>query len=663
MTDTESAATATTDAATAERPTSIQGIRNMMLRTTESVSKQAPQMRGNIDRNGFNPNVLLLFVGKLFDKDKFDSMYVVVSNYTREDYNAWALPESICRWNVDLDCMEIAVKRHLAKGVKLDKGESPYPADVEYAPVPPGSKLRLQDWSKKTGRAHECHFARALNLYPRSYPLTYIEKYCMAATGQQFNNERRYEWRVGTFNFGMPATAVPVPFVQKMLIEQMPASAFFLRDPRVTGTPDFVLLHVDDICDDQVMQRIESQACSTTHFQFSSDQEGWGCDSDKVANKDTGLENGDGRAVTRKCMRLNGITLQKTAGGKDAPVQVVASSVAVWNDEIEAAFGVHDLHKWYKVARFSFAMLAPMVLVCNVNRKNTGNNLWNGEDAAGEEHATGTLIDMMQPEDEPMTDAEALEKADWGDALEKENERKSAATAATAGSEKVAFYLSLNAVRIVFDPIAVYRNFMVPVTPAWVMTTRASQPYRAPSTGSYPVINFKKMDEQPAVICVSEHVDKANVEKFSGLVSSKQGEYRVAVNSSTFYNRDNMVAFIAALRALSPEDGARLLDGKPIPGSSIVWTRPDTLDCLLFFLNYAARKVDQPILSDLAQIERFVNGGGDAEDAAPPEPVPVPPLSGSHASKGKHAAAVVDQDQDQDVKPAASKKHKHRSTK
>ena len=93
--------------------------------------------------------MLLLFVGKLFDKDKFDSMYVVVSNYTRKDYNAWALPESICRWNVDLDCMEIAVKRHLAKDVKLGQRRIAVPADVECAraarlQAPPAGLVRYR---------------------------------------------------------------------------------------------------------------------------------------------------------------------------------------------------------------------------------------------------------------------------------------------------------------------------------------------------------------------------------------------------------------------------------------------------------------------------------------------------------------------------------------
>lgn len=108
-------------------------------------------------------------------------------------------------------------------------------------------------------------------------------------------------------------------------------------------------------------------------------------------------------------------------------------------------------------------------------------------------------------------------------------------------------------------------------------------------------------------MCVSEY--KEHIKAFNELVAAKKGEYRVAVNSPTYSNESNNKAFVKAIRSLTPEEGAQVLDGVQLPNKPITWTKPETAQYVLFFLNYAVRdpkKIEESMVKSSAMLEKYI---------------------------------------------------------
>lgn len=633
------------------------------------IQKTGKDNTRRVNPNGFNPYALLLFARKtnLKSAKAPSQIFMTLGHYSFQDFQSWNLPPLYYRWNPELNCMEVAKKRYIAKGDKLPKELDTqekkdawyYPPEgqIEYVPLPPGSNLCFNDFGGESMRDIEDSIVRIMDLVPKlKNPEKINEKYDPENFQWFFSNLNK---RVGKFK--------PIAATQTML--SLPTAMFHLKNPAKDQFQQFVLLRCYDIFDESITTDIANpRGVTTTRLMYSPSDDDWAFESkDKDPVKtlfvpipaDKQGAGSNAKKRNTKCMKVFA-AIQQRVGPIDSRVETISAKVTVWENLIEEVFHVKDVVLWFNVMRYVASHMAPAVLLATVGRDRTANSGWNAnqeDDEAGEFISLRTEEDVEGEGDKAAADGSADKPAESQDAVSMEDlermlaskadEKKAAAAQETTiANQKVDFFLDVTAQKAWVDVYEVYRRFLIPVPPQWVMTPvmingrKDFRPFIASSASTNGAFDFKRIKEAGEVICVSEWAAKIdNLKGFCELVTKGLGEFRVAVNTSTYINETLNQQLIKAIRTFTPQDGADFLDGK-YSKTPVTWTRPENVEYALFFLNKQARDEKvvveavgqaKELLSKFIRPERIVyNAEGHMEGAS---------MNAGAASQGEDLAA------------------------
>lgn len=582
--------------------------RNTMSAKMTFITKTAKDNMRRVNPNGFNPYAVLVFARKTAIKSTKAPVVVIlaIGHYSFQDFQTWNLPPKYYRWNAELNCLEIAKRRYVAKGEKMpkdvqDKEAWYYPPEneMQFVPVPPGITIEYSDFNGRVDAEAEDAVVRIMDLAPKIKNPEQIAKY---------PDDRDYSWtgqlnvRVGKFN----------PLVAPSVMCSLPAPFFHLNRPNSTAEfQRIVMLNLVDRFDDSIEQQLSKKVFTFANLIFSGDDDSWAFESKEAIEQKKPYialpadAPANAKKRTTKCMKLLGLVEQKPNADNNL-VESISIKLTMWENVIESVYKIRDVTLWFKVWRYIAHLIAPMFIVGTVGRERTETSGWNqnGEEEAGE---------YIPFDDEPAEEADApaaqadaapapadnanADDDDFASLVNNKEEELKNAAKETIEQQKIGFFLDISVQKGLIDTYEALRRYLIAVTPAWVKATvlkpdgkKEVKNYIAPTNGKYGTIDFKKPSSLPEVICVSEHFSPDNVKAMDELISKGQGEYRVAVNTSTYVNEALSAAFVRAIRTLTPEEGSLLLDGKPIPGKTINWSRPENAAYVLYFLYHPARK-------------------------------------------------------------------------
>jgi hypothetical protein len=574
------------------------------------ITKTAKDNMRRVNPNGFNPYAVLTFARKIAVKSPKAPVVVIlaIGHYSFQDFQTWNLPPKYFRWNYELNCLELAKRRYLAKGEKLpkdvpDRDAWYYPPEneLEFVALPPGTRIEYSDFNGNVSVEAEDGVVRIMDLAPKIKNPEQMQKY---------PDDPNYSWtgqlnlRVGKFN----------PIVAPAVMCNLPAAFFHLNKPNSTAEfQRMVLLKFVDQFDDSIEREIANKVFTITSLIFSGDDDNWAFESKEameqkkpyIALPDDAPASAKKR--TTKCMKLLAVIEQKPNAESNL-VESISAKLTVWENIIEAMYRIHDVTLWFKVMRFVAHLMAPAFIVGSVGRERTETSGWNQN--ADEEVGELIPFDDEPPSDEPATVSAAApsagsadgngdnaEEDDFASLVNNKEQELKSQSKDTIEQQKIDFFLDISVQKGLMDTYDAIRRFLVPVTGAWVKTTvmkhdgkKDLKNYIAPTNGKHGKIEFKKPGEIPEVVCVSEHFSPENINILNDMVAKGQGEYRVAVNTTTYVNDALSSAFVRTIRTLTAEEGSLMLDGKAIPNKPINWVRPENAAYVLYFLHYFARK-------------------------------------------------------------------------
>lgn len=579
-----------------------------------------------VNPNGFNPYAVLYYARKSSvetAKKVPTDVFLQLGNYTFEDFQSERarghLKEPYARWNTELNCLELAKKRFIPKSEKFEKKQKGdesvyYPQNEEYSyvPVPPGLKILYADFNGIITRDNENAVFKIMDLCP---------KFKNPETIETYPKDPDFNWYIGQVSFNI--YRIP-PLVFPDLMLGLGFSLYQAPNPKKGDHTRYLALKLVDWFDTATFTaEISRPQYAITKLNPNTDPLAWVFESTKASKATAPVlcvdPNDANKKSNSKCMKLWAVLRQKSDPNSDV-AETVAMKINFWEEAVEEMFGVRDLTLWYHGMRFVAAAMAPAALICSVNRPRTEGSTWNNEDSAAVNATGDGEGELLTLDAEPQSpaggesgdgDAHTQGSVDFDALMEAEEKKNKNAAAQNSANESVDFFLDLTVQRPVIDRYRIFQQFLIPVTLEWVTHPMPGKgglrPYRCPTSGNYNQLNLKKPSELPDVICLSEYkMSKDDVKTFEGLVQRGEGEFRVAVNTPTYYNESNNQAFVEAIRKLTPAEGAMLLDGIPIPGVNIVWSRPEQAQYVLFFLNNAKRKAEQ-IESDTKKTIEVIN--------------------------------------------------------
>lgn len=634
-------------------------MRNHLTRKNTYIVQTAKENTRPIRKDGFNPKAILIHARSVTKNSKASDVLFIIGHYTQQDYESWVVDRRFVRWNPELKCVEVAKRRHLEKGEKVSKDLPKekkhlayYPeneAEWEFVPVMPGTVINYSDFNKRIGSDRENTLALIIDLLPKKKSQEQIDK---------FPQDVDYSWGVGGVNTNLHTFP---PYVMPSLMKRMPPSVFHLPNPNKIFRRYAILRTADMFNDESLAEIVTQEAYTFAQLISSTVEDDYGYD-DKNESKPAILPaTTGGKKRNTKCMKLLANITQKNEGS-DA-VQTIAAHVIMWENVIEEAFRVRDIHLWFNCMRYVAPAISDAVFVAAIGLDRTSNSAWNAQTDQNEGEAL--LLDAEANDDAmsvatPATAPDLSEKTgvdDDFDALLAQDQASEALKASSIKAEKIDYYLHTTVTRAIFDFYDFCKKFLIPVVPSWVTTPvkdangkLVPKAFMAPTSDKYQAleVNARKLAHLPDVICASEY--KKDIKALNELVVAKLGEWRVAVNTPTYGNANNSKAFVQAIRSLTPEEGTDLLDGKQPNGKNITWTKPESAQYVLFFLNYAARdplKIEEALKrSNSLLIEHKILGPEVAPLEVPhhrfPVTVPNTPATPAVSSAETVAGAILE---------------------
>lgn len=629
----------------------------------------------------FAPYVLVLYADNVVPRDPtkkgFNKFVFLVADFDEKDYKGWALNAETHRWNAEKKCLEIALQRHITKNEEIKSSDKYYPSDKNawrWVEAKPLQFLSITDFDSKNVRELEGQVVRLWEVCPRARDPTKKDEY------------GTFNWRVARF---VPELRTKIPYTSMCSIVKLLPPELFHIDERIgEENPDKQnTVMVRTVCpwDTETLKSLLNEERYTVAFVTT----GYGVDDWAMGHKDKkkieGLpqipptDNNDKKERALKRVTLRMVVQQKDEKGTEKFV----ANMPLWNEDIEQIFHIHDVGRWWDVARYWIAHLKDLTVLAGI-QPSTDKDSYNLQMHGGEGVGGN---DFNQDEEEAPPPAPPVEMPpttqQGGDEMDLDaimNAQSATAGGKTATDTRFDLFLALSPMRVYFDAANTYHSLLVPVTPEWATVPTAGKsglpalaPYlrtiktpqgtwEAPpgikkpdgtwalQPGATP--NFLDPKNLPAVVNISDRSpDSTAVKSFAPMVRKGEGEFRVMVNSPLLVmnegesdeiadKRDN---FFANVGRLTPEEGVKLLNEGAVTlkdGTVVELTRSSDPQYILYYINkHAINPVTRAKAAEasVATLKRYIIKDHSGEGAA------LPP-----AASAEHPSALAE-DQPKDV--------------
>jgi hypothetical protein len=614
----------------------------------------------------------VVHVGKNSNSQKaLNNIILMMGKSKKEDLGE--LPDYVARWNDNLNCPEINIRRHHAQHERGVQGEAHYPADRadwEWVPLPAGTILTVPDFKGLLSiPGLEGSVVRVLNIrVTRTNP-----------NKKEEDNAywKEYSWTVSG-KLDPLASAPGNPLLLRKVFDMLPFQAFKLPSPLAlarlcNGDSIHLMVHIlpcPDVDSETLSEVLATKATfSCMTLRRVTDPSGWTF-AERVAGAPVGAPAQSGGATAaltsatvpvtnKKTALLTGTVMQKE-DPLSAKIRYYEVRLRIWDNQVEFMTQISNPDNYLVIAQY--AHLFEMHVLGKVDIERSKNAIAN---------ASRTTADAEEDDGEELFDTPVVEKQHQHSS--KNNSKETAASQVdeddmdavafntqnngsgeAVSREKFSGTVELNGTHVYFDMAAFLRKYAFKVTVAWAKKIQVGandkktfRNYFTRNTDFKPVHDPTQPVTLPPVVCVSDYAAR-RFKDWIKLVEERKGEFYILPECNAVIPDTDL----ASVSKLTHAQSEAILDNSEKAPFHI--TRATDSRLVLFFVN-SANKDEEAHQAKLQKLittmqDKILPDENDdatvAATSATAEGQATPPVKNDNNNTGASPFDAKDDDQD-----------------